>query len=245
MTKSPDIHTPYGATESLPVCSISGREVLEETAEQTRRGTGTCVGRPFPHVRLRIVEITDGPVTSLEELQECATGNVGEILVQSPSTTREYFRRPEATAAAKIPDADGHSFWHRMGDVGYFDSAGRLWFCGRKAHIVETEHGRMFPVCCEAIINGHSDVYRSALVGVGETPRQTPVVVVEPEAGRFPASPSAVETFTQGLRQLAADNSLTESIETFLFHKSLPVDVRHNTKIKREELAVWAAGRLG
>jgi acyl-CoA synthetase (AMP-forming)/AMP-acid ligase II len=270
---APDIHTPYGATESLPVCSISGREVLEETAAQTRTGTGTCVGRPFPHVQVRIIEITDGPIASLADVAEFARiplpldaedrnscefryGEVGEIIVQAPSTTREYFRRPDATAAAKI--SDGDSFWHRMGDVGYVDEIGRLWFCGRKDHIVETERGRMFSVCCEAIFNEHKYVYRSALVGVraldacgpaqpfraGAKPRQRPVIVVEPEAGRFPRTAAARQSFALQLRELAAANPLTDAIDTFLFHRSLPVDTRHNVKIKRELLAPWAERRL-
>lgn len=238
----PDIHTPYGATESLPVCSISGKEVLEETADRTQTGAGTCVGKLFPHVRLKIVAVTDGPIDSLDDVQELPAGEIGEVLVQSPSTTREYFRRPEATAAAKIPDGDG--FWHRMGDVGYLDERGRLWFCGRKAHIVQTASGRMFSVCCEAIFNEHPQVYRSALVGAGERPRQRPVIVVEPEAGRFPNTEAARRQIQKELRDLARGNALTAGIDTFLFHRSLPVDVRHNTKIKREELAVWAAEHL-
>ena len=55
-----DVHTPYGATESLPVCSISGREVLEETAAQTAIGTGTCVGHPFPQLQVKVAAITEG-----------------------------------------------------------------------------------------------------------------------------------------------------------------------------------------
>ncbi|MFQ5733907.1 MAG: fatty acid CoA ligase family protein [Planctomycetaceae bacterium] len=239
--EAPDVHTPYGATESLPVASISGREVLRETAEQTRKGGGTCVGLPFPHVRVKIVAVTDGPIAALNDVAELPLGEIGEVLVQSPSTTHAYFRRPDATAAAKIPDGD--SFWHRMGDVGRLDAAGRLWFCGRKAHIVNAAEGRMFSVCCEAIFNEHPDVYRSALVGVGERP-QRPAIVAEPEPGRFPSTDAARQQFAQQLREIAAGNPLTASIDTFLFHPSLPVDVRHNTKIKREELSEWAAGQL-
>ena len=80
---------------------------------------------------------------------------------------RSISDRPEATAAAKIADGTQRC-WHRMGDVGYFDADGRLWFCGRRAHIVVTENGTMYPVRCEAIFNQHPQIYRSALVGVGE-----------------------------------------------------------------------------
>ncbi|QDT49331.1 Long-chain-fatty-acid--CoA ligase [Symmachiella dynata] len=237
-----DIHTPYGATESLPVASISGRQVLAETAEQTRSGGGTCVGELFPGITVRVIEISYDPIPSYADVQELPTGEIGEIIVQGAVATREYFQRPDGTLAAKIPDGAG--FWHRMGDVGYFDERGRLWFCGRKAHIVETPTGRMFSVRCEAIFNEHPRVFRSALVGVGERPQQKPVIIIEPEAGAYPEDESARKKFTAELAERAAGNPLTESIETILFHRALPVDVRHNVKISREKLSVWATQQL-
>ncbi len=254
-----DIHTPYGATESLPVASISGREVIEQTAPLSRRGSGTCVGRAFSGIEVKIIEITDGPITSLTDVSELPRGEIGEIIIQGPSTTREYFHQPQATAAAKIGDSrendsalstphsplpTPHSFWHRMGDVGYLDEQGRLWFCGRKAHIVETELGRMFTIPCEAIFNNHPRVFRSALVGVGLKPKQRPVIVVEPEAEHFPTTLDEQRRFREELLVLGRANPLTVSIETVLFHRSLPVDIRHNVKIFREKLGPWAETQL-
>lgn len=243
-----DIHTPYGATESLPVASISGREVLEQTAPLSRAGKGTCVGRLFVGIDVKIVEITEGPIRRESELRELPRGAIGEILVRGPSTTREYFRRPDATAAAKVvSDSVRQSssyFWHRMGDAGYLDEQDRLWFCGRKAHIVETQFGRMFTIPCEAIFNNHPRVFRSALVGVGSKPNQQPVIVVEPDAGQFPETRADQERFRDELLELARGNSLTASIQTVLFHPSLPVDIRHNVKIFREKLGPWAERKI-
>jgi len=216
--------------------------VINETAEQSRRGAGTCVGRPFRNMTVKIIDIVDGPIRSMDDVRELPTGRIGEIIVQGPVVTREYFRQPEATALAKIPD--GERFWHRMGDVGYRDDRDRLWFCGRKAHIVETAHGRLFTIPCEAIFNEHRDVDRSALVGVGQKSNQKPVIVVEPEAGQFPTKARDRDRFLQELRELARSNPLTERIEMILFHRSLPVDIRHNVKIFREKLAVWAEREL-
>ncbi len=243
-----DIHTPYGATESLPIASISGREVLEQTAPRSRQGAGTCVGRIFPSIEVKIVEITDAQIPSLTETRELPRGEIGEIIVRGPSTTREYFQRPEATAAAKITDNQpslAPTFWHRMGDVGYLDDEGRLWFCGRKAHIVEMERGRLFTIPCEAIFNNHPRVFRSALVGVGSKPQQQPVIIVEPEAGHFPESSTDLAHFRAELLTLGRANPLTASIETILFHRALPVDIRHNVKIFREKLGPWASKELG
>jgi acyl-CoA synthetase (AMP-forming)/AMP-acid ligase II len=237
-----DIHTPYGATESLPIASISGREVLNETAALWRVGKGTCVGHLFPQVRVKIIAIADGPLANLKDAQELPAGEIGEVLVQAPSTTREYFRQLEATAKAKIADPAG-GFWHRMGDVGYLDERGRLWFCGRKAHIVWAKHGPMFTIPCEAIFNQHPQVFRSALVGIGSQPQQ-PVIVVEPEPGAFPQTAPEEFQFRQELLELARANELTQPIETVLFHRSLPVDIRHNVKIFREKLTPWAEEQL-
>lgn len=243
-----DIFTPYGATESLPVASNSGRAILEETAARSAKGEGTCVGTLFPQVRLRIIEITEGPIADISETEERPSGEIGEILVRAPSTTREYFRREDATAAAKIPDTSEHAggFWHRMGDVGWLDDQQRLWFCGRKAHIVETEFGRMFTIPCEAIFNEHPKIFRSALVGVGAKPAQSPVLIAEPEAGCWPESSEEEKTLRQELYALGQASPLTDRIEfsRILFHRSLPVDIRHNVKIFREKLAPWAAEQL-
>jgi acyl-coenzyme A synthetase/AMP-(fatty) acid ligase len=236
-----DVHTPYGATESLPVASISGREVHSDCTARTRVGAGICVGKPLPGIDLRIIRITDESIGTWPEELVVPAGEVGEIVVSGPVVTNEYFGLPAATTAAKI--GDGDRLWHRMGDVGYRDAHGRIWFCGRKAHRVTTGQGTMYSVRCEAVFNEHPDVLRSALVGVGPPGRQIPVMVVEPEGGRLP-SRSRQEAIRDELLQLARANDLTRSIETILFHRRFPVDVRHNAKINREALAAWAARRL-
>jgi hypothetical protein len=43
---------------------------------------------------------------------------------------------------------------------------------------------------------------------------------------------------------LAATHPLTGAIKTLLFHPGFPVDFRHNAKIIREKLAVWAKNEL-
>jgi acyl-CoA synthetase (AMP-forming)/AMP-acid ligase II len=237
-----DLHTPYGATESLPIACIGAREILSTTAAKTRQGAGTCVGRRFPKVEVKIVEITEGPIDSLGNVRELLPREIGEIIVTGPSMTKEYYRRPEWTRLAKIPD--DNRFWHRTGDVGYLDEAELLWYCGRKAHIVEHDGTRLFSVCCEAIFNEHPRIHRSALVGVGSQPNQRPVIVAEPESGQFPADLADEQQLRKELLALGARHSHTAVIRDALFHPGLPVDTRHNVKINREALAIWAAGQL-
>ncbi|MCH7925410.1 MAG: AMP-binding protein [Planctomycetes bacterium] len=236
-----DVHTPYGATESLPVASISGREVIDSCSELTREGAGTCVGREMPNIQLRLIRINDDPIDVWTDDLLVPDGEKGEIVVSGPVVTKAYFGLAQAGALAKI--RDGSRLWHRIGDIGYRDREGRIWFCGRKAHRVITADGTMLTVPCEAVFNEHPDVARCALVGVGPAGEQTPVIVVEPMPGKFPRS-AQVLTFWEEMLELARANELTCRITHVLFHPSLPVDIRHNTKINREALAVWAATEL-
>jgi len=231
------IFTPYGATESLPVASIEGREIVGQTWALTRIGRGACVGRALPGIEIRIVEPVDGSIGDWQAARLLPAGEIGEIVVRGPVVTRAYANNPEETERAKI--ADGTGFRHRMGDMGYVDELGRLWFCGRKAHRVHTAKGVMHTVCCEAVFNEHPLVRRSALVGLGKSALQTPVIIVEPLG-----PPGNQEQLFRELRELAQANPLTASIEYFLVHQSFPVDIRHNAKIFREKLAAWAAKRV-
>lgn len=231
------IHTPYGATEALPLASIASAEILGETAAETARGQGNCVGRPAPEMAVRIIRITDAPVAIWTPELELPPGEIGEIAVQGPVVSQSYDARPEATSLAKITDPAG-GFWHRMGDVGWIDEKGRLWFCGRKSHRVVLPDRTLFTLPCEGVFNAHPSVRRTALVGVVRRGRTEPVVCVELKKGIPRRSREAVAA---DLCVLASKHEHTRIIQTFLFHPGFPVDIRHNAKIYREKLAVWAA----
>lgn len=211
------------------------------TRERTRLGHGICVGRAVKRAAVRFIRITDDPIARWSEELLVPPGQVGEIVVSGDAVTREYFELPTAAAAAKIRDDE--RVWHRIGDLGYIDADQRIWFCGRKAHRVETTDGTMFSVCCEAIFLEHPAVLRCALVGIGPRGRQLAVIVVEVRDRRLPRG-KARETLLAELRALALFNARTAAIERFMFRRSLPVDVRHNAKINREALAAWAAKRM-
>ncbi len=233
-----DVYTPFGATEALPLTMMTGEEILAETAALSEQGQGMCVGRPTAGTTIRIISITDDPIPTWDEAYVLPPGEVGEIVVKGPVVTRSYLNRPEQTALAKIHE--GAEVWHRMGDLGYFDTEGRLWFCGRKSHRVETAEGLLLPVPCEAIFNRHPDVERSAVVGVGSRGAQRPVLIVEPRPGRMPRTKAGRQAFVGELLALGAEHARTREIRDVLFHPGFPVDVRHNAKIHRLELAAWA-----
>lgn len=240
LTEGVEIHTPYGATEALPVASIGSREILAETGPRTGEGAGVCVGRPVHGMTARVIRITDEPIAAWRDDLLLPPGEIGEIVVRGPVVTRAYFHRDDATVGAKIVDPAG-GFWHRMGDVGYLDAQGRLWFCGRKSQRVITSDGSLFTIPCEGVFNAHPAVFRTALVGVSIKGEMTPVLCVEREPESKHLSEAALK---KELLALGSAYPHTRDIQVILFHKGFPVDIRHNAKIFREKLADWAAGEL-
>ncbi|MFX0094640.1 MAG: fatty acid CoA ligase family protein, partial [Candidatus Hodarchaeota archaeon] len=235
--------TPYGATEALPLTNIDDEEILKETESLTAQGAGVCVGRPIAGATVRIIKITDEPILSWDDSLVLPQGQIGEITAKGPTVTQIYLNRPKKTAKAKINSTDG--IWHRMGDLGYIDEKGRLWFCGRKGHRVETSHGLLTPVQCESIFNQHPDVKRTALIGFGEYGNQHPVILVEPEPDKQLRSQTAKDKLIDELLILGEKYEHTRQIKRiFIYDKPFPVDIRHNTKIQRQKLIGWARSKV-
>jgi len=226
--------TPYGATEALPVTIAAASDLRQQTQVKALSGEqGTPVGRAIDGVTLRIVRPVDG--AGQKTLVDCAEREIGEIVVSGATVSREYLRRPEATAAGKV--VEGERVWHRMGDMGYLDATGQLYFCGRRVHMVVTPARVFHSVPIENVFNRHPAVSRSALVGVdGEA-----ALVVEPTGEHWPLAAGARRRLAEELGALAAADPATAPIRHFYFHPSFPVDARHNAKIFRDKLAVWAA----
>ena len=236
--------TPYGATECLPVAVIEGRELLT-LRERTETGSGTCVGRPVPPNAVRLIRIDDDTIADWSDALLVGAGQVGEITVAGPSATDAYFHRDAQTALAKIRERlpDGSErIVHRMGDLGWFDNGGRLWFCGRKSQRVVVD--AVTTLCTEQVepvFNTHPDVARTALVGVGPKAARRPVLCVELRDG---IGSREWPRIAGELRHLANGLVHTARIDAFLrYPKPFPVDIRHNAKIGRETLAAWAATR--
>ncbi len=245
ISPSGDVFTPYGATEALPVASNSATTILSETAAQSERGAGTCVGTRFPEVQWKVIAISDEPLATLDAVRELPPGEIGELMVHGPVVSQRYVTRTDANDLHKVLDPVTQAIWHRMGDVGYLDQRDRFWFCGRKGHRVLTRGGTLYTIPVEAIINTHPAIYRSALVGVGPDGEQTPVVVLEPWAEHYSGRAERQKRLIDEIRELAQQDERTRRVESFFVMKKLPVDIRHNSKIFREQLAVWAGRQLG
>ncbi|MGX1805870.1 fatty acid CoA ligase family protein [Nocardia sp. NPDC055321] len=242
LSSDAEVHAGYGSTEALPMSTIESRELLGGLVERAHRGEGTCIGRPAENVRARLVAITDDPLPNwsdalAREAELVATRGIGELVVAGPNVSTRYYWPHAANRAGKIVE-DG-VVWHRTGDLAWIDDEGRIWFCGRKSQRVHTAAGPMFSVQVEQVFNTLPGVARTALVGVGPRGAQRPVLCVETETGANPLS------LTAELRDRAAAFEVTAPVRDFLFHPKFPVDIRHNAKIGREQLAVWATEQLG
>jgi acyl-CoA synthetase (AMP-forming)/AMP-acid ligase II len=229
-----ELFTPYGATEAMPVSRIGSAEILEVTAARTASGEGTCVGMLADCMDVRIIRVSDAPIATWADAHVLGEGELGEIVVRGDGVSQTYRAAPEGNAKAKITDGD--TIWHRMGDLGRIDADGRLWFCGRKTHRLETADGVVPAVCVEGVFNAHASVYRTAVVGVGPSGQQRPVLCVELEPGKTWSSALEAEILA-----LAVGTRWDGLIETALPHPGFPTDARHNSKIRREDLREWAA----
>jgi len=241
LAEDAQIWTPYGATECLPVAVIEGRE-LAQTRSKTEAGAGTCVGLPVSANTVRVIAVSDAEISDWRDARELPAGHIGEITVAGPSATDAYFQREAATRLAKLSETlgDGSSrVVHRMGDLGYFDGQGRLWFCGRKTQRVETASGPLYTEQVEPVFNVHADVRRTALVGLGERGAQTAVLCVE----LMPSCCRERSVIEAELLNLGERHAHTAGIAHLRFHPGFPVDIRHNAKIGREALSRWAAAQ--
>lgn len=233
------VFTPYGATEALPVTCPSSKDILEAELHTAKTGElGTLVGRPIYHIRAKIIRTSSFMISSINETVECLPFEIGEIIVCGENVSAEYLNRPEAAAESKIKDSE--RFWHRMGDMGYVDNQGQLYFCGRKAHAVEANGRTYYSIPVERIFNQHPKVKRSALVSLDNKAG----IVIEAVQGSHPKSRTERHNFTRELMNIALSSSLTSTIEDIFFHPNLPVDARHNAKIMREQLSNWAKAQM-
>jgi len=228
------VFTPYGATEALPLASIGSDEILVETTFKTAIGFGVCVGKPVPGVTIRIMKIDDEPIQSWDDQLLVPGGTIGEIVASGPMVTKHYMNRPDQESRAKMKGLDGQVY-HRMGDLGYMDLQGRLWFCGRKSQRIIQGNKIHHTVPCEGIFDSVQGVFRSALVGVGPVGMQEPVVCIQK---KDPGEDEA--RLREMILGIAKQFDQTKDVKKVLFHPSFPMDIRHNSKIRREDLSLWA-----
>jgi acyl-coenzyme A synthetase/AMP-(fatty) acid ligase/pimeloyl-ACP methyl ester carboxylesterase len=224
-----ELHTPYGMTEVLPVTDISLPEI-----EAAGRGNGVCVGHALPGVDVAVSPLSssgaaEGPLMTEAEV-------TGELCVRADHVKDRY----DALWATQRQSARTPG-WHRTGDVGHRDAEARWWVEGRLVHILTTAAGVVTPVGIEQRVEELPEVRSAAVVGVGPAgTQQVVVVVVLDEDNPGEASQSAPQPVTDLVRSVAGVD-----VAAVLARRSLPVDIRHASKIDRVALADWATAVLG
>jgi acyl-CoA synthetase (AMP-forming)/AMP-acid ligase II len=231
------LHTPYGMTEALPVTDISLEQIRDAGADAAAgtvagAGNGVCVGWPVHGACVAVIPLAaDGTAPGNRSVTEA--GVTGEILVSAPHV-KEAYDRLWLTQRESVRTAG----WHRTGDVGHFDAAGRLWVEGRLAHVVTAPGAVVTPVGAEQAIERLDDVGMAAVVGVGPSGTQAVVAVVEtvpPVRRAGPAAPQLAGRVREAARAAGV------SVSAVLTVPSQPTDIRHNAKIDRTRLSRWAS----
>lgn len=230
-----EFHSPYGMTESLLVSDID-HHTQHAIAQQPDRGV--CVGKPLDVVRVAMAPL-DHLGRSADDLLEgdAAVGKLAEIVISTPHMLAGYDKLYNTNRATRVDDLDGLQ-WHRTGDIGHFDAKGRLWIEGRTHHIVTPPTGAIGPGGPEDDIQRLPEIRRVAIVGVGPVGTQAVVAVIEPHDRSI--KPGLAPTDLTAKVRAATDVALAAVLVT----DTVPVDIRHNSKIDRPALATWAAGLL-
>jgi acyl-CoA synthetase (AMP-forming)/AMP-acid ligase II len=205
----------YGSTEAEPIAHVAAEEIAEADWSAMAAGRGLLAGRPVPQIRLRIIaDQWGGPVRAAAPLP---SGAVGEIVVTGAHVLRGYLHG-QGDDETKFHE-DG-AIWHRTGDAGWLDDAGRLWLLGRCAARIEDEHGTIYPFAVECVAMTLPGVRRAAFV----LHRDRRVLVLE-TAGPPPDGESLP------VRLAWARVGEVRILD------ALPVDRRHNAKIDYPALA--------
>ena len=225
-------HTPYGMTECLLVTDVTLDGVHDAAGSPD---AGVCVGVPIGVNRVLISALdAEGHATGAPRAEP---GVLGEIVVSAPHLKDHYDRLWLTDRAAVRDTADLSSDgarWHRTGDVGHLDEQGRLWVEGRMPHVIVAADGPIAPVGPEQQVERVNGVRRAAVVGVGPEGLRQAVAVIE--------------TLPPTRRPGLADPGLTRAVRAscsiplvaVLAVPHLPTDIRHNSKIDRSRLSLWA-----
>jgi acyl-CoA synthetase (AMP-forming)/AMP-acid ligase II len=102
LTAKAQTMTPYGATECLPISSITDKEILSETAARTLTGAGMCVGRVVARLNLRIIKSEDDAALQWRDLKFLPPYEIGEIIVQGPQVSPGYWDDAFQDSISKI-----------------------------------------------------------------------------------------------------------------------------------------------
>jgi olefin beta-lactone synthetase len=234
----------YGSSEAEPLATLRGSREFRRARRALREGGGLCVGRPPAGLELEIIAVPphDGPLrvgAAGLRAQQLPPGRIGELLVRGAHVSAGYYRNPEADAAIKVPTTGGKT-WHRLGDMGYLDEAGRVYLVGRIHDAVEINGTEIHPLAVEPVVDALPFVARSGIVGVDEAGARRLVIAYQPRSARRRRG----DRSQHQARIRAACGRIGVHPDRVLELAQVPVDARHNGKVDHERLAALCRRRL-
>lgn len=226
----------WGMTETTSVATVRPATYWQPAG---------CIGKPVPEVELMLVDPeSDETVVPPDELDpttgpidqdlpfETEAAVTGEIAIRGPQVFKEYYNRPDATAAAF--DDDG---WFHTGDIARVDKDGNLWIVERADDLIIVGGENVYPTEVENALYDHPDIAEAAVVAAPhEVKGEAPVAFVVPEAGADLAETEVREYALERVPTYAHPRAV-------FFVEELP---RSGTrKVQRFKLESTAEERLG
>jgi len=208
----------YGSTEAEPIAEIERRDIAPADRAAMSEGRGLLTGRPAPSIDLRILADRWGTALgpwSRADLDRESLGRdrVGEIVVAGDHVLSGYLDG-HGDDETKIK-VEGRT-WHRTGDAGYVDAAGRLWLMGRCAAKASDATGVLYPFAVECAASDVDGVERTAFV----MHRGQRVLAAE------------LSGDTGRARQRLAERLAWARLHDIVVVPRVPVDRRHNAKVE-------------
>lgn len=218
-----DVVAVYGSTEAEPIAHISRQVMSRADLETMNAGGGLLAGKPVAEISVRVIAPCWG--TPLRNLDEAAfssiclqPGKVGEIVVTGDHVLKGYLHgRGDEETKFRV----NGEVWHRTGDSGYVDDAGRIWLLGRSAAVINDERGQLYPFAVECAARNFHGVSGAALVS-----RNGQRIL-------FIQSGKGAHVDTVAMRNALAWAELDAVREL----DEIPLDKRHNAKVDYGRLA--------
>ena len=216
----------YGSTEAEPISSIE----LNQYLKYSQTTLGYLVGKPAEQVEILIANVPAQTANEQDLLkQNLAHGEVGEILVSGRHVLKQYVDNPLANAENKIRRIqsnkhDHDPVWHRTGDTGFLDDAGKLWLTGRVKDSLVLKGSVIQPYPLEQSLDNVAGIVRSALIHCNDALH----VFIQKSVESSQAMTADVRCEIEQILEAAGLHHFNINVI-----ERMPVDGRHNSKIDR------------
>jgi len=210
----------YGSTEAEPISSVNAEDIVKLKNDLSVKGL--YVGDIHKSTKLKIIQIKDEILENLTEdefiKQEEGTNKIGEIIVSGSHVLDKYFNNPEAFRRNKI--IVNGVLWHRTGDSGKVDDAGKLFLTGRCNSLIKKDGSYISPFIYESILQEVKNVDTATVLEINKK-----IVLI-----------CQLKKDTDKEETDIKIKSLNLKYDSIKYIKKIPRDPRHHSKIDYESL---------